>query len=150
MYTAVLRGLCTRFVHKVMNQVTFQSSGRKGLFKRLTIKLLRIPSTRSFGTHYLDDPQASRIEQPPGWPRTARWPSSSGVQMGPPLKSSRTRSIFWLYTAVRAYAPAYYYHNARIITLLKPSGDVHRCVINGIEFLIVEVLSGGKARDTAV
>ena len=61
MYTAVRRDLCTRSVHN-QSKVTFQSSGRKGLFKCLTIKLLRIPSTRSFGTHYLDDPQASRIE----------------------------------------------------------------------------------------
>ena len=61
MYTAVRRDLCTRSVHN-QSKVTFQSSGRKVLVKCLTIKLIRIPSTRSFGTHYLDDPQASRIE----------------------------------------------------------------------------------------
>ena len=59
MYTAVRRGL----IALSQSKVTFQSGGRKGLFKCLTIKLLRIPSTTNLGTTYLDDTQSSRIEQ---------------------------------------------------------------------------------------
>ena len=57
-YTAVRRSL----IALSQSSAPFQSGGRNGPFKCLTINYSEHLCTRTQGTHYLDDPPVSRIE----------------------------------------------------------------------------------------